>query len=158
MSYYSGDFRENLRTQIGWHYNEQSIVSITNDNNDSVYIPLLLPGEVRSGEMNYMPFIEMTLVDSISKTEGVDGATKKQDCYIDLNLWYTDMNGISMTTFARKVCDHLNNLITNSRCSVASVYHSEVIGDREIPEPDMGGRSPVMHRVLSVHMRNYNTG
>ena len=60
------DPRVYIRNQIGYtkymDREDRSTVSVVDDRNDKVYIPLYLPGEVRTGDLPTMPFIEMVLV------------------------------------------------------------------------------------------------
>ena len=96
MAYSSLDIRETLRNAIGTSYymNEQDVlcVTVTDDYNDTVYIPLLMPSEARSGNVFEMPFIEMNIVDMPSRYSNIGGDIRYQEVYIDFNLYYTRRN------------------------------------------------------------------
>lgn len=160
MALYSFDPRENIRTAIGYtkyvYDEDRSTVSVTDDWDDTLFIPLYLPGEVRTGDMPNMPFVEMTLITTPVNTWNIGGDVKEQDCYIDFNIYYTDTENITATTFGRTVANELVDKIIESRSSVASCYFMEVVNDgREIIE-QVEGKQIIFHRVLEIHCKNYN--
>lgn len=160
MAFYSADPRENIRNAIGWSCDinndnvERSVISLDDKNFDKIYLPLLLPGEIRTGDMEDMPYIEMTLVSSPAKAYDVGGGVRKQQAYIDFNIWYPNLDNITPTVFGRKVADEIIDRIMTYRSSTVSAYFVEVIDDgREIIESD--GKTSIFHRVLSIHTINY---
>lgn len=163
MVYFSFDPRPHIRTAIGytWDYDEdgtdESVVSVTNDVNDTVYIPLFLPGETRGEELEYMPFIDMVLVSSPAEAHHVGGSVREQHAYIDFNIWYTNVDDITPTVFGKTVADEVVDLIMTYRNSVTSAYFVEVVDDgRELFENL--GQGVVYHRVVSIHAINYDNG
>ena len=153
------DVRTHLRDTIGYAWIvdnvEVSTVSVTNDVGDDIYIPLFLPGDVRTGDLPRMPFIEMTLVNAPSRTENIGGDTKFNEAYFDFNIYYANADDISMTTFGTAVADTLMKLIHTYRTSVTSAYFVEVLNSgREIIENYNNG--VVFHRVLECYANNYN--
>lgn len=160
MAFYSADPRENIRNAIGWTCDinndnvDRSVVSLRDTNMDYIYLPLLLPGEARSGDMENIPYIEMTLVSSPAKAYDVGGGVRKQEAFIDFNIWYPNLDNITPTVFGRHVADEIINRIMTYRSSTASAYFVEVVDDgREIIEND--GKTVIFHRVLSIHTINY---
>ena len=161
MAYSSLDIRETLRNAIGTSYymNEQDVscVTVTDDYNDTVYIPLLMPSEARSGNVFEMPFIEMNIVDMPSRYSNIGGDVRYQEAYIDFNLYYTNTDNITPETFGKAVFDELIDRLVSNRSSISGVMVVEVISDgREIIEND--GKTIVFHRVLTIKANNYDNG
>ena len=159
MTHYSFDIRDEIRDAIGYQWNihgdDRSTVSVTDSWNDTIYIPLLLPGEVRSGELPTMPFIEMNLISAPAITKNIYGDIKRNEAYIDLNLYYANQDNISATTFGRVVANRICDLIDDYRISTTSAFFIEVINSsREIIE--ITGRQPVFHRVIELKAMNYH--
>ena len=160
MAYYSIDPRKDIRDTIGYSldYNhdnkDESVVTVTDDYGDDIYLPLLLPEETRTGEIYPMPFIEMQLVTSPASIHNIQGDVREQKAYIDFHVWYTNTDNISSTTFGKKVGDKIVDLIMTYRCSVPSVYMMEVINDgRELIEEV--NNQVVFHRILEVYCINW---
>lgn len=161
MSFYSFDPREDIRKQIGYSYDcynenvEHSCVSVYDSLNNIIYLPLLFPGEARSGDLPTFPYIEMVLVDAPSETRSITGLVKKQNAYLDFNIYYANTDNISVVSFGRVVASVLCDLLTDNQSSVASTCHVEVIDDgREIQE--YKDTLLVFHRIVEVHCSNWN--
>ena len=160
MAYSSSDLRETIRSQIGYtkyiNGNDESTISVDNDVSDTVFVPMYLPGEVRTGDLPPFPFIEMTLVTSPASATNIGGDVRNMDVYLDFNIYYTDSEDITPTTFGKTVSDEIIDKITNNRCSVTGSYFVEIVNDgREIIE-QVAGKSVVFHRVLECHVKNYS--
>lgn len=160
MTKYSADIRDHIRTTIGYSWEvdgvDCSTVSVKDSYNDWVYVPLFLPGEVRSGVLPEMPFIEMTMVNAPHRTMNVGGDVDYQEVYFDLNIYYASTDNISATTFGRVVADKIVQLLDTYKTSVTSSYFIDVINSgREIIEDYAG--SIVFHRVVECYANNYQT-
>jgi hypothetical protein len=128
------------------------VISVLDDYSDTRYIPLLLPGESRSGEPYPMPFIEMVLVSSPARPHHVAGDVREQEGYIDMNIWYTNQDTVNATGFGKTIADKLVDLITINRYSTPSVSWMEVSNDgREMNEDT--GKLVVFHRVVEVYCK-----
>ena len=161
MSYYALDPRVNIRNKIGYTYNmddvDRSTVSVTNDWGEYVYIPLLLPGEARTGNLPEMPFVEMNLITSPARALNIGGNVREQDAYIDFNLYYVNNDKITPTVFGTTVANEIIDRITDNRCSVTSCSFVEVINDgREYLEEYEGGKSVIFHKIIEVHVKYYD--
>jgi hypothetical protein len=160
MTYWSFDPRVNLRNTIGTtkDYNndnvDEKVISVLDDQNETVYIPLLLPGESRSGEPYPLPFIEMVLVTSPAKVHNVQGDVREQEGYLDMNIWYTNKDTVTATQFGKVVSDKLVDLVMTYRYSVPSVSWMEPANDgREMNEDT--GKQVVFHRVVEVYLKYF---
>lgn len=160
MSYTSSDIRIQIRDTIGYdrymYENDMSTVSVTDNWGDPVYLPLLLPSEVRGDDLPPMPFIEMVLISSPASNLNIGGDVRNMDVYMDFNIYYVDKPNITASLFGKQVSDEIIDKITSYRNSVPSSYYVEVINDgREIIEQEQG-KSVVFHRVLEVHVKNFS--
>jgi len=160
MSYDSLDLRSTIRSQIGYTRYvdrvDRSTVSVDDDRGDKVFVPLLLPGEVRTGDLPNMPFIEMVLVSSPASVANIGGDVREQDCYIDFNIYYTNTDHITPSIFGKTIADEIIDKITENRSSITGSYFVEIVNDgREIIEVEEG-KSVIFHRVLECHIKNYS--
>lgn len=160
MAYYSFDPRQDLRATIGTllDYNtdgvDEYVISVTNDYNDTVYIPLLMPAETRSGEPYPMPFVEMVLVSSPAKVHNIAGDIREQDAYIDMNIWYTNQDTLTAYNFGKTVADKIVDLVMIYRYSTPSSCWCEVLDDGREMNEDVG-KKVVFHRVVEVYLKNF---
>jgi hypothetical protein len=160
MTKYSGDIRTRIRDTIGYAWevdgDDVSTVSVKDDYDDVVYVPLYLPGDVRTGDLPEMPFIEMTMVNAPHTTLNVGGDVDFVETYFDFNIYYVSQDGISATTFGRTVADKIVQLLDTYKLSVTSSYFIDVLNSgREIIEDYSG--SPVFHNVVEVRAINYQS-
>ena len=160
MSYESSDIRTQIRSAIGWtrYMNDAdtSTVSVTDDWGNTVFIPLYLPGEVRTGDLPPFPFVEMTLVSSPAKPLNITGNVREQDVYFDFNVYYTNTENITPTEFGTTVANEIIDKITTYRSQVSDSYFVEVVNDgREIMEVEEG-KAVVFHRIIECHGKNYS--
>lgn len=158
MAYFSIDPRDAIRNAIGTQWDVLGdtdlyrCISVLDDNNDTVYIPLLKPGQTRKGSPFEMPFIEMHLMTSPSTTKNVGGNVKYQEAYVDAHIWYQNQDNFTATDFGKTVADKFCNLVTTNRTSVGSSFFVEVLDEgREIIEPD----GTTLHRVIELYLNNY---
>ena len=154
------DPRVYIRNQIGYtkymDREDRSTVSVVDDRNDKVYIPLYLPGEVRTGNLPVMPFIEMVLVTSPAVTMDIGGGVKEQEAYLDFNIYYTNTEHITASEFGKTVADEIESKILTNRSSVSYTYFVEVVNSgREIIEAEEG-KQVIFHRVLEIKCKNYS--
>jgi hypothetical protein len=160
MAYWSFDPRKHLRETIGTllDYNtdgkDERVISVLDDFSTTIYIPLLYPGESRSGEPYPMPFIEMVLVTSPAKAHDVSGNVREQEGYIDMNIWYTNQDTVTATSFGKTVADKLVDLIVTNHYSVPSVSWMEPINDGREMNEDVG-KMVVFHRIVEVYLKYF---
>ena len=161
ISFHAFDPRVSIRETIGYtkYVNDTDIstVSVTDSYGDKVYIPMWLPGEVRSGNLPEMPFIEMKLVSSPASPMNIGANVREQDCHIDFHLYYVNMSNITPTIFGKTVADEVVDLITTYRCSTPSLVFMEVVNDGiEYEEYGKDNTTVVFHRVIEVHCKNFD--
>jgi len=158
MSHTAFDPRSDIISTIGFTRYvdgvDRSTVSVENKYGDKVFIPLLLPGEARTGDLPRLPMIEVNLMSSPHSTINIGGDVKYQEAYIDFNIYYTHTSDIEPATFGVSVADELCNLITSKRNNLPIGMYMEVINSgREIIE-QQDGKQVVFHRVVEVKCVN----
>jgi len=163
MTYKSFDPRINIRNKIGYSIDfnhddvDESTISVTDSYSDTVFLPLLMPSEVRTSELYPMPFIEMTLVSSPCFLHNIGGDIREQEAYIDFNIYYTDTDNIDATSFGKTVADELVLQLMTYKNSVSTVSELEPVDDgREIIETDGTGKQVVFHRIVKVKCKNWD--
>lgn len=139
MAYAVFDPREDFRNKVGTSHflydADVSCVSVSNDIEDTIWVPMLFPSEVRGhGEMYPMPFIEMVLVSSTGETHNIGGDRRYDTALIDFNLYFTDVDGLTPYTFEKDVLNKIYNSTVSYRNIVSSCTFIEPIQVREITE------------------------
>ena len=121
-------------------------------------VPMLTTAETRTGELPYMPFIEVTLVDSPGAVHNISGSVRRDEAYVDLNIYATNTDEInSMDTWMQACKDQIINRIMNFRNSVSNCTWVEPIDvGREIIETT--GKKTIFHHVVSLYAMNYMNG
>jgi hypothetical protein len=157
MPYEAFDPRTEIRDMIGYtryiEGQDRSTVSVNNDVNDIVYVPLLMPDEVRGGIMPSMPFIEMTQITSPAETHNIGGDVRFMKSFIDLNIYYTKDRYITPHVFGKNISDEIVNKIVENRSSCSFMF-MEIINDgREIIE-DVDGKQIVFHKVVELYVED----
>jgi hypothetical protein len=158
----------NIITKIGYSYDvdgdgtDESCVSFAypdgENKDDTCYVPLFMPSEARTGELPYMPFIELTLVDAPSRTHNISGDFKFDEAYIDFNIYAANSDEINqMKTWMEACKDEVIDKITDKRHSVSNCTWMEVVDTgREIIENI--GKKVVFHHVVSIYTNGYQSG
>jgi len=143
--------------QVDYNHDDidEYVINVLDDNNDTVSVPLLLPGETQGGEQYTMPYIEMILIDAPSNIHNVTGNVREQEAYIDFNIWYTNMDNITPCKFGFDVASEIIDHIMTYKDSLASVHLFEAINDgREIIEYG-SGKQPIFHRIVEVYCKKF---
>jgi len=148
------DPRTAIRTAIGYerYVNgvDRSTVSVSDDRDDTVYIPLLLPHEVHTGDVPEMPYVEMKLMNVPSYTENIGGDVHFTEAYIDFDIVFTDQDHITPSTFGANVTSEILDKVMENRHSITNCIFAEVVNDgREIYER-ISGYPIVFHRLLEL--------
>ena len=159
MAIDSFDIRQFVIDQIGYSWDvdddgtNESTISVTDNENDTLYIPMYLPTEARTGSLPELPLIEVNLVTSPSKIAGMQHVLY-DECYFDFNLTYTNTDNIDIGGFGKKVADELCQLIHDNFISVTTAYYLEVLNSgREYYEGT--GKTMIFHRVVECYGNRY---
>jgi len=168
MSYTAYDPRRNIISTIGYSYdvdgddNYESCVTFSYPDGeykgDTCYVPLYTPEECRTGELPFMPFIEVTLVTALSETNNISGDTKFDEAYIDFNIYAAKNDKInSIKTWMPACKNEVVDKITTNRHNFSSCTWIEVRDSgREIIENV--DKKVIFHHVISVYANSYQGG
>ena len=165
MSYLCFDPRADIISAIkdSWDVDEdgidESVVSFTYPDGpytgDKCSVPMFTTAEVRTGELPYMPFIEVTLVDAPGRVHNVQGDVRFDEAYVDFNIYATNTDKInSMKTWMKACKNEIVDKVMSYRHTVSSCSWVEPIDTgREIIETI--GKKTIFHHVVSLYANNY---
>jgi len=161
MAYTSFDPREGFRQGLGTtHYdadqNLEYCITVTDDSSATVYIPIYLTEEVKSANLPNMPFMEMHIPPGGTHYEPHDvaAATRKIESFIRIHIYFTDLDNIDRTAFAKKIKDELHDLVRSNQSTTTGITFMNVEDDGLTPE--MNGRQVVYHYEATLYCLYYD--
>ena len=161
MSYSSFDPRKTIIQTIGtsWYDEEEGdyyVIPVTDNNGDTVRIPIKLSEEIRTESVDELPYIEMTMVYTSYEPNDIGASTRKMETYIDCHLYFTDTDNIDTTNFGKDVMDKMQDLIRSKQITFESTNKMFVnIGEvRYIREPK--AHQVVFHYVFEIYAIYYD--
>jgi len=116
MAYVSHDPRKDVRSTIGtsgWseELGDYYYISITDNDGETIKIPIFIAEEVKTESIQEMPWIEMDLADVIYEPEDIGARTRKAEAYIDISVEFADTDNIDATSFGKKIADEIINQV-----------------------------------------------
>jgi len=123
---------------------------VTDNNNDTIYVPLWLSEEIKTVDLPELPFIEMHLTTTLATPHDVMAAVRKYDVYIDLNVRYADTDNIDSTSFGKKIADEIVNQVRTNQSVVTNTFMN--IMDESKVMQESSARQVVFHRVLTLYV------
>lgn len=150
-------FRENLGTSsYDEDANQQYCLSVTDNDGQSICIPIYLTEEVKSENLPNMPFMEMHIPPGGTYYEPYDvaAATRKIESFIKIHIYFTDMDNIDRTSLAKKIKDELHRLVRNNQSTTTGITFMNVEDDGLTPEMD--GRQVVYHYEATLYCLYYD--
>ena len=161
-TYTSYDPRELIRTTIGttWWTEEEGdlyTVNITDNDYNTVRIPLRLAEEVKTESLDELPYIEMALIYTQYTPWDIGASTRQREAYIDCHLYFTDTDNVVPATFAKAVMDKVQDLIRDAHCTFGNSTNRMFvnIGEvRYIREPK--AHQVVFHYVFEIYAIHYD--
>ena len=127
MSFESFDPRKTIRETIGTlKYDDEDNIyyylSVDNNENDSVEIPLYLHEEIRSGELPYLPYIVMRILRVRYIPHNISATTREHQAILGILVQYSDTDDIDRTSFGKKILDELQNQIRTNQASITNMF------------------------------------
>lgn len=150
-------FREALGTKI---YNEDGeeeyCLSITDNENQTMYVPIFLTEEIKSEDLPCLPCMEMHIPPGGTKYEphDVKAATRKITTFIRIHIYFGDLDNIDKTEFAKKIKDELHDLVRNNQSSTTGITFMNVEDDGLNPE--LRGRQVIFHYEATLYCLYYD--
>lgn len=164
MSYNTFDPRQNIIDTIGtdwWDESQQEYktINVLDNSNATVRIPLKKSELVSTESLSEMPFIEVKMVETLYDPHDVGSASRKEEAYLDLDLYFADTDNIDCAAFGKKVLDKLQNEFRAHECDFSNNYDMFVtitnIGQRR---DDRESRQVIFHIIATVYCIRYNIG
>jgi len=157
MVYEAFDPRKAYRKYLGilWDTNHDGnteyCITITDAKGDPTYIPMYISEEVKSEDLPPMPFIEMELPPGSTTYEPHDilASTRKMESLAIFHVYFTDVDSIDRTEFAKKIKNRLHYLTRTNQSSIPGIDFVNIADDGLEEETD--GRKIVFHYILTVY-------
>ena len=150
-------FRQNLGTE---HYDDDGkltyCITVTDEDGQTVYIPIYLSEEIKTEELPCLPCMEMYIPPGGTTYEPHDVAasTRKMESFIKIYIWFTDTDNIDVTTFAKLIKDQLHNLVRNNQSSTTGITFMNIEDDGLNSETK--GRQVLFHYEATLYCLYYD--
>lgn len=161
MAYTSFDPRKAWREALGTKgYDEDAeeyyYLSITDNENQTIEIPIYLTEEVKSENLSKLPFMEMHIPPGGTTylPHDVGAATRKIESFIRIHIYFTDLDNIDRTEFAKKIKDELHDQVRNNQSTTTGITFMNIEDDGLNPETD--GRQVVFHYEATLYCLYYD--
>lgn len=154
MAHVSYDPRKIFRQTIGtshWNHDDKRVdycIVVTTDSGKTSYVPMLLSEECRSGSMPEMPYIKMHRALTRYVPHSVTGDVRKVTSYIDLKLYFANVDDIDVVLYKQKIEDALQNLTRNNQSTIPGLYWANIEDERDTEEED--GQQVVFVYILTL--------
>jgi len=164
MAYTTTDLRQEIIDQIAYLHDydgdgtEECTISFVDENDITRYVPIKTHEDMNEDDLDYMPFIEVEIVDTPAKTKTL-GKTRYIEQYIDFNLYYVRTDDIDIKDFHITIFNKMVHQITDdSRHNrFTNAVQVEVIDDTKSIR-ELKGKEIVYHKVLSVKAKRWDSG
>lgn len=162
MAFNSHDPRKLIRDTIGtaWFLPEEgsvTVVTVTDNYNDTVRIPLRMAEEFKAESLDEFPAIEMVLVNTSYEPHDIAAGTRKREAYIDFNLYFTDTDNIDRTKFGKDVMDTLQNLVRDNHCTFGNDTNRMFVNIEDVRYiEETGAHQVVYHYVCTIYAIHYD--
>lgn len=162
MAHESFDPRKAFREGLGTaHYDidnklEYCLTVLDDESSATVYIPIYLTEEVKSEDLPSVPFMEMYIPPggTVYDPHDVTAATRKVEAFIKIHIYFTDLDNIDRTKFAKKIKDKLHDLVRSNQSTTTGITFMNVEDDGLTPEMD--GRQVVYHYEATLYCLYYD--
>ena len=127
--YTAFDPRKIIREQISVTHmidkENEKCIKVTDDDDDDAYIPMYMKEEA---ELKCPPFPHITFALLTIKAEPHDikAAVRKHKALIAIDIAFTDMEGVDVTSFGKKIADRIVDLTRSYQTSTTGVHFLNV--------------------------------
>jgi len=151
----ASDLRKTFRSTIGTAkyirgVGDTYVITVTNDRGDSIYVPMYLPYEVYSSNPPQLPFIEIKLMDTPSKSMNIGGDIHYTETYFDVDCMYVANTGNIDDDFGEDVANEMCDLVKSYRSNIGLYMEVLNSGKEWYQNTDMG---LVVHRLLEIRIK-----
>jgi hypothetical protein len=155
MTHVAYDPRITLRETIGTNRydfdleKEYYSLSVIDNDNRTVYIPIYLDEEVRSGDMPNLPLISLKMALTRYDPHNVSGTVRIMKSYVDVDIIFVNTDNIDVKDFGKKVRNVIQDKIRTYQQSMTGTFWMNLESERTITEQD--ARQVVFHYVLTLY-------
>lgn len=110
-------------------------LSIVDDVNDTLKVPIYLGEEVKSGSLPNLPYITLRPMNTVYSVGDVAGRIYEHWAYIDVMVEFTDMENIDRTSFGEKIIDEIVNQVRNNQATTTGIQFIDILAVRYFDPP-----------------------
>ena len=158
MTKYSFDPRDLFRTGLGTKIGnvdgiDEYCIQISYKG-DTINVPIFLSEEVKSENLPTMPYMELFTVMTTYEPQDISASTRKMESHIDGHIYFTDIDNIDRTTFAKLIKDELHDLVRANQSTTTGIFFMNIDNDRLVTETN--ARQVVYHYLFSLYILFYD--
>lgn len=127
---------------------------VTDDRNETHYIPMLLSEECRSGSMPEFPYIKMHRALTRYEPHNIQGSVRFMKAYIDLMLYFTNIDNLTINTYKQQILDAIQNAVRSNQSTTAGTFWMNIEDEREIEEED--GQQVVYIYAITLYCEHHD--
>lgn len=143
--------RETIGTERFINNEDTYTITVTNDRNDNVYVPLYLPYEVHRTNPPPLPYVEMKLMSVPAKSWNIGGDVHHSESYIDFDVTFVPRTGIIDNDFGRDVANKIVDSIMENHSDIG--LNIEVVNDGREQFQGTDGRHVIYHWILELYSK-----
>jgi hypothetical protein len=161
IAYPTFEPRETVRTALttSWDINDdgtsENIMNIMDSNHNTLKIPIYLTEETKSGVLPPLPFIELGLLNVNSAPQDIAASTRKNEAYIDINIYYTTMDNVDPVDLGKKICDKISGYIRNYQSTTTGIHFMNITNTSKV-FIEHYGKQVVFHRNMELYCLFYD--
>jgi hypothetical protein len=161
IAYPTFEPREIVRTALttSWDINEdgtsENVMNITDSKHNAIKIPIYLTEETKSGILPSLPFIELGLLHVNSAPQDIAASTRKNEAYIDINIYYTTMDNVDPVDLGKKICDKISGYIRNYQSTTTGIHFMNITNTSKVFIENYG-KQVVFHRNMELYCLFYD--
>ena len=143
--------RETIGTEKYINGEDTYIITVTNNRDDTIDVPLYLPSEIYDDTPPPLPFVEMKLMTVPGETWNVGGDVHVSEAYMDFDITYLPRRNVIDTDFGEKVADTILDSLVSDHCQIG--MYAEVINDGRETFEGVDGRKVIFHRIMEIYSK-----
>lgn len=142
MAFTSYDPRHTIRQLVGTEvYNptekKTTYCMVVTDTYGKTYnIPMLLSENCQRGSLPQMPYIKMHRAYTTYEPHDINAAVRRMTAYIDIKVYFQDIEGINPVDFKQAILDAFQNAIRTNQEDVSGSFFINIESERDQEEID----------------------
>lgn len=152
------DPRKIIRTKVGTSHivddETELCILITDDEGDPLYVPIFL-GEEVAVECPAVPYIKLDLLSIKSEPHNIGATVRKYKALISIDVAYSNMDNIDVTSFGKKVADALVNLVRANQGTTVGIFFYNVWQEGRIVYENTCEET-ILHWIMEITAENHD--